>query len=362
MASAKNFYRSLTTQEKRFIDDKTMSTTLSVKNWRLFLQRASAYDAYVEKQLSSSTGWIVLLVFVTIGGTIAYSVLLIDLLLLIPLIAGMLCVWLISKRMTLKSRNINNYLREFFLPFLDAMVALAGEDTKLSAALDFRDPMKSIKPNERKVQGRDLKAYEAKYIAAKVMLKDGSYLETVVADEIRKISYRNPRGKLKSKTKTVHHYFQRLTLPKTTYALRGLKLLSNMEMTETDESFVFKLKGKGKAMNYHILTLQEYMSGIKHIYNLVINTQQPPPTEPKQDGTSPTSPYSSLLQAPPDAIKKGQSTNKTDAGGDALSDSSVMPYFWADTYFDRHDFDSTRTREDFPTLTDEDLKTNMFDS
>lgn len=354
MASAKNFYRSLSTQEKRFIDDKTMSTTLSVKNWKLFLQRASAYDAYIDKQLTDSTGWIALFVVLVIAGSIAYGMLLIDWVLSIPLVSGMVCVWLISRRMTLKSRDINNYLRQFFMPFLDAMSALAGEEAKLSAAIDFRDPMKSIKPNESKVQGRDLKVYEAKYIAAKITLKDGSYLETVVADDIRKISYRNPRGKLKSKIKTVHHYFHRLTLPKTTYALRGLQLLSNMEITETEESFVFKVKGKGKALEYHILTLQEYMSGIKHIYNLVQNKQQPPPDPKSESAASSASPYATLLQDP--------SSSKKDVGGDAGTDASIPAYFWADNYFDRHDFDSTRMRDDLPVLTDEEMKTSVFDS
>lgn len=338
-----------------------MSTTLSVKNWKLFLQRASAYDAYVDKQLSSSIGWIVLLVIVVIGGIIAYSELLINWVLIIPLVSGMLCVWLISRRMMLKSRDINNYLRLFFMPFLDAMSSLAGEEAKLSAAVDFRDPMKSITPNESKIQGRDIKVYEAKYIAAKIALKDGAYLETVVADDIRKISYRNPRGKLKSKIKTVHYYFHRLTLPKTTYALRGTTLPSNMEMTETGDGFVFKLKGKGKEMNYHILKLQEYMLGIKQIYNQVINSQQAS-TDSKQDASPNASPYTTLLDAPPDNSKKDRSSIKSDTGGDSGTDSSLPAYFWADSYFDRNDFDSTRTREDLPVLSDEDIKTNIFES
>ncbi len=357
MANAKNFYSSLSTQEKRFIDDKTMSTTLSVKNWIAFLQRASAYDAYLEKQVGSSTVWIVLCIIITIASIFFYSSVLIDYLLLIPLVFGMLSVWLISRRMTLKNRDINNYLRKFFMPFLDIMKDLAGEETKLSAAVDFRDPMKHVKPSAHKIQGRDLKVYEAKYIAAKISLKDGSYLETVVADEIRKISYRNPRGKLKSKTKTVHHYYQRLTLPKSTYKLKGLKLLSHMEMTETPESFVFKLKGKGKTLNYEILTIKEYMMGIKHIYNQVQNIHEPP-ADAKQAEPTPL-PSSSM---PNDKRTTGiQDGNKRD-NSDSVSDAGLPTYFWSDHYFDRHDFDSTRIREDMPALSDEDLTMNIFDS
>lgn len=351
MANAKKFYDGLSPQEKRFIDDKTMSTTWTVKNWVTFLQRASAYDAYRDKHAKSSVGWIVLLIILTIISSIAYYQLREPLLIIAPTLCAILAVWLIMRMSTMKSRDLNNYLRLFFIPFLNVMKDLAGEEAKLSAAVDFRDPLRNVKPMDSKVSGRDIKTYEAKYIAAKILLRDGTYLETVVADDIKKISYRNPRGKYKSKMKTVHHYYQRLTLPKSTYKLKGLKLLRNMEMEETTDGYVFKLKGKGKILNYDVLTLQEYMQGIKNIYNQVQNINEPPADLSKPVSTP-------LPNSSNESKNKFTDTGSTDAGIDPL----LPAYMMSNDYFDRHDFNSMRDRDDMNRLADDDTKMNIFDS
>jgi hypothetical protein len=352
MANAKKFYDGLSPQEKRFIDDKTMSTTWTVKNWITFLQRASAYDAYRDKHSKSSVGWIVLLIILTVISSIAYYQLQEPLLIIAPTLCAIITVWLFMRMNTMKSRDLNNYLRLFFMPFLNAMKDLAGEEAKLSAAVDFRDPLRNIKPMASKVSGRNIKIYEAKYIAAKILLRDGAYLETVVADDIKEISYRNPRGKYKSKKKTVHHYFQRITLPKGTYKLKGLKLLSNMQMEETTDGYVFKLKGKGKILNYDILTLQEYMQGIKHIYNQVQSINEPPPGT-SESGTSPLPITSAVsgVKAPVNSV-----------GSDGGTDSMLPAYWMSRGYFDNHDFDAMRDRDDMNRLSDDDTKMNIFDS
>lgn len=351
MASASKFYDALSPQEKRFIEDKTMSTTMSVKNWITFLQRASAYDAYRDKQSKSLTGWVVLFFILTIASTITYYQLEEPLLIVIPTLSAILAAWLFMRKSTIRKRDLNNYLRSFFIPFLNVMKDLAGEEAKLSAALDFRDPLRNVEPTASKISGRDIKTYEAKYIAAKILLRDGAYLETVVADDIKKISYRNPRGKYKSKMKTVHHYFQRVTLPTSTYKLKGLKLLSNMQMEETSEGYVFKLKGKGKILNYDILTLQEYMQGIKNIYNQVQNINEPPADLSKPAST----PLPNTSDATLSHISKA---NKSNMGIDP-----VLPaYMMSSDYFDRHDFDSMRDRDDMDRLSDNDAKMNIFDS
>jgi hypothetical protein len=353
MASASKFYDALSPQEKRFIEDKTMSTTLSVKNWITFLQRASAYDAHRDKHAASSTGWIVLLIILTIISSIAYYQLQEPLLIIAPTLLAIIAAWLIMKKSTVKKRDLNNYLRLFFMPFLHVMKDLAGEEAKLSAAVDFRDPLRNVEPASSKVSGRDIKTYEAKYIAAKILLRDGAYLETVVADDIKKISYRNPRGKYKSKMKTVHHYFQRLTLPKSTYKLKGLKLLSHMQMEETADSYVFKLKGKGKTLDYSILTLQEYMQGIKNIYNQVQNVNEPPADLSKPVSTPLPNPSTTPVNKVSNA-----GTGRTDSG----IDTTLPTYMMTHDYFDRHDFNSMRDRDDMNRLAEEDVKMNIFDS
>jgi hypothetical protein len=353
MANAKKFYDGLSPQEKRFIDDKTMSTTWTVKNWITFLQRASAYDAYRDKHAKGSVAMIVVFIILTIISSIAYYQLQDPLIIIAPTSLAIITVWLFMRMSTMKSRDLNNYLRLFFMPFLTVMKDLAGEEAKLSAAVDFRDPLRNIKPMASKVSGRNIKTYEAKYIAAKILLRDGAYLETVVADDIKEISYRNPRGKYKSKKKTVHHYFQRLTLPKSTYKLKGLKLLSNMQMEETADGYVFKLKGKGKILNYDILTLQEYMQGIKNIYNQVQNINEPPADLNKPVNT----PLPNSSNAPVNKI-----SNAGVGGADAGIDPLLPAYMMSSDYFDRNDFNSMRDRDDMNRLSDDDTKMNIFDS
>lgn len=353
MASASKFYDALSPQEKRFIEDKTMSSTLSVKNWITFLQRASAYDAHRDKHAASSTGWIVLLIILTIISSIAYFQLQEPLLIIAPTLSAIMAAWLIMKKSTVQKRDLNNYLRLFFMPFLNVMKDLAGEETKLSAAVDFRDPLRNIKPTSSNISGRNIELYEAKYIAAKILLRDGAYLETVVADDIKKISYRNPRGKYKSKMKTVHHYFQRLTLPKNTYMLKGIKLLSHMQLEETADSYVFKLKGKGKILDYNILSLQEYMQGIKQIYNQVQNVNEPPPDLSKPVNT----PLPNATNAPVNKL-----SNAGSGGQESGLDPMLPAYMMSSDYFDRNDFNSMRDRDDMDRLSNDDVKMNIFDS
>lgn len=353
MANARKFYDALSPQEKRFIEDKTMSTTLSVKNWITFLQRSSAYDAYRDKIASRSTGWIVLFVILAIISSFIYVEFPKPVMIIPPTLFAGIAVWLFMRKDTIKKRDLNNYLRLFFMPLLNVMKDLAGEEAKLSAAVDFRDPMRNVSPTSSKISGRDVKTYEAKYIAAKIGLLDGTYLETVVADDIRKISYRNANGKHKSKTKTTHHYFLRMSVPKSTYKLKGLKLLSHMQLEETADSYIFKLKGKGKIPNYEILSLKEYMQGIKHIYNQVQNSNEPP-----ADLTKPTqTPLPNASNAPANRAGITPATN-SDAGVDPM----FHAYMWSDDYFDRNDFSAMRDRDDMERLAAEDVKMNIFDS
>ncbi len=346
MANAKKFYQSLTLQEKRFIDDKTMSTTMSVKNWIAFLTRASAYDAYRDK-LASRSGWSIALgVFLTIISTVVYFNTEISWIIAFPAVFGFVTAWLIFQRATLKSRDLNNYLRMFFMPFLKMMEDFAGPEAKFSAAVDFRDPLKSNTPTASTVRGRSMRLYQPKYIAGKITIKDGTFFETVIADDIKVFSYTNANGKSKSKTKTVHHYFIRMSLPKQTYRSKGLKLLQGMTFEETNDALIYKLKGKAKEMNYGILKLNTFQTGIKHIYMQVENLTAPPTVESS------------------DRVKNDtpKSTSEIQEGVTSDGNSSIAATFWASTYFQDHDYTSTDFRDDVPLIIDEENDMNIFES
>src|SRR5687768_7412399 len=218
MSKAREFYQALNPQQKEFVDQKTISTSVSVKNWLLFLNKATAYDQYIDKSLNRSLIWISVLTVLLIGSAIAAGMNENANILFITLAIGIVLIFMVRQRQKLLKKDLNNYLREFFMPFLEVIKIKAGEEAKLSAALDFRDPERALNPTnyeETRPRKRSVKLYEPKFIVAKVALLDQSYLETVIADDIKVLTSRNARGKYKTKKKTVHHFYVKLTVSKT---------------------------------------------------------------------------------------------------------------------------------------------------
>ena len=126
ISKARQFYSELTPQQKHFVDNKTINTTLNVKHWIAFLKKASDFDEYGDKAKKTLTVRLVVLSFALVASvitTIATGILYI-------LFVSALCIILIIS--TAKTRkyfvknDINNYLRLFFMPFLDAMRSKAG--------------------------------------------------------------------------------------------------------------------------------------------------------------------------------------------------------------------------------------------
>ncbi len=345
-SKARKFYNALDQQQKRFVDDKTISTSLSVKHWIAFLTKASLYDQYADKARTRSGCFIALAIVACIVSFIAYFEFDSPWLIALPLVFALISYGLILRRITLVKRDINNYLRSFFMPFLEVMRIKAGEETKLSASLDFRNPMKVLKPVLSTVRGRKLETFQPKYIIAKVTLLDGAYLEIVIADDIRKFSYTSASGKSKSKIKTTHHFFIRLTAPKAVYKLKNQRLPPEVTMEETGDEIIFKLKGKHKALGYLILTPKIFLSGLQSLYDQLEELN--PTVPPLASGAD--------VNLPPSGTSSRVTTSDTGL-------TSAIPFLiWSDTYFDRTDFDSLRDTDDVPLIMDEDGKLNIFES
>jgi hypothetical protein len=273
MHKAREIYQSLTPEQKNFVDNKVINTTLSIKHWKAFLTKAAAYDKENDEarisqrwHLGISIVAFVVLVIAGLGFELTPALWF----LLIPIFFIVTAAVKLSK---LRRRNMSDYLRNFFLPLLDLLVHKAGADAKLTAALDFKDPFVSLKPQvyqETVPRKQEVKLYEPKMIAASVELLDKSQLEWVLMDEIKKISYRNPRGKHKSKTKTLHRLFIRLTVPKTSYQRNTMSVPSHVEMEEQGDNFVFKLKHKSKEQALGILQPNVFTSQVGMLYGLMI--------------------------------------------------------------------------------------------
>jgi hypothetical protein len=346
---AKKFFDSLNPQQKQFVADKTISTSLSIKNWIGFLSKASLYDRHADDATNSHNGTItasiilaiVSIFFIPVDQPWFYGV---------PVFLVLIAYYFYSRKKNFQKHDINNYFRLFFMPFLEMLRVKAGEEAKLSASLDFRDPKKSIPPVKSMVGSRNVQTYQAKYIIAKVSLLDGSYLEFVITDDIKVFNYRSASGKSKTKTKTVHHYFIRLSVPKNVYKLKSQSLPASVTVEEMANDYTFKLKGKQKDSNYVLLKLSVFVMGLQSLYNLVeeINAA---PAIPDQ-------------RTPVDSKKVVQKKDSDYATSDSYaSDSSAVPFvLWSDSMFTRSDYDSTMDRGDVPLIMDEDSKLNVFES
>lgn len=344
ISKANQFYQELTPQQKHFVDNKIINTTLSVKHWIGFLSKASAYDEYSDKARQTLSIRMTLTTVGIIGLIILAFAMENFYLFALPVILGIVLFNMAQTRSHFAKRDINNYLRLFFMPFLEVIRQKAGEEAKLSASLDFRDPFKALTPtkDEIKVHGRkrQINVYEPKMIIAGVTLLDNSYLEMVVMDEIKKISYTNPRGKSKSKTKTVHRIFIRLTANKNVYKRNDRKIPPQIEFSDNADSYQFKLKEKKKEDIYGVLKPKEFFAELAMLFGLL----QPLHGTAAGGLTTPTE----IMPVATSGIK--------DTG-----DRFVEALMWNDLFFNSADYDSV-SRQGSGLLGKADESRNIFDS
>ena len=344
MSRALKFYQELSEDQKKFIDEKQISATFSIKKWQAFLSKAAAYDTYGDKAIDGlAKKFALYLVLAIVSIIVAFMV---DLLIFI---ASAVFITLFVRQIMIKNkfekRDMNNYLRLFFFPLLDVLKLKAGEDAKLSAQLDFRIPTRDQKPKEYSVDKKKIREFSQNYIIAKCQLKDAVLLEFVVADGIKEMKYwkRSASGKQKhkSKTKVTHQYYVKITAPKSEYSLKG-KIPEMVRFEETDTDFVFKLKTKAKIDNKsHVLPVKEFLANIQQIYEL-IRANDPEKWE--------------IKEKKPEGV--GVEAEREEYYDDYTGVSMMM---WSGGYFDRYDYESFESSETgiYDDASDEDT---FFDS
>lgn len=333
---AQEFYHSLTPQQKHFVDNKTINTTLSVKHWLAFLGKAGAYDEYGDKartilnwRIGFFIAGLVVSVIIIMMSQLVY-------LIVLPILFAYMAYDANNARKQFVNRDINNYLRLFFIPFLEAIKKKAGEEAKLSASLDFRDPFDAT-PERSTVQVRGIQRkvemFQPKLIIAGVTLSDNTRLETVLLDEIRKIKWNNINGKSRSRTKTVHRLFIQLTVDKSKYRLKGSSTPEGVEFSENETDYLFKIKHKEKELTEGILKPSVFFLALASLYHLI---------EAKGGTVAPV---------------EGQSLRAAPLVPGNLAEMMV----WNDLIFNEYDMDSVM-RRGRPVSDDDDDSQNIFDS
>lgn len=276
---AREFYKSLTPKQQHFVDKKTMSDTLKVKQWFQFLSRAADYDEYtdtLEKKYRVRSYWMMgisifslVFGFIILGANDAMEQFPF-LLLWITILISLYFFWR-SRAKQMKAHDLHDTLRLMFVPLLKLLMVKAGPGARLSANLDFRDPTDNEPDKYKDARARNVKHYKHTYIMCKTVLQDGGLLELVSGDDIRKLSYwktsASGKSKHKSKTKTTHIIFVKLSVPTAHYTVKEDRPNPEIDVTIDDDRIILKYRFKMKFQEPHILKSHSAQKLLHKVYD-----------------------------------------------------------------------------------------------
>ncbi len=332
--TALKFYNDLNRQQRQFVDEKIIAANFPISKWQSFLSKAAAYDTYGDKARARlQTGGILyfVLAFICFIVTFAFSYLFgAGVILFIAL--GM-AQW--NKKKLFNKRDLNNYLRLFFFPLLDILKLKAGEEAKLNAKLDFRNPKTDQDKNKRKDGKYKISEFNQQFVLANVTLLDGALMEFVVGDDFKEMSYwktgSSGKKKYKRKIKTRHQFLIKISAPKSVYSLSG-QTSPAVEVSENDDFYILKYKGKAKTeVDEHVLQMNLFLNGIQTIYSsLKDKSGKEVVSAPNQEGQMVDSDGADINHL----LWTGVYFNQYDYDSFDSSQPSVYDYSDTDTFFD----------------------------
>ncbi|HLF36035.1 MAG TPA: hypothetical protein VI583_17460 [Cyclobacteriaceae bacterium] len=321
---ALRFYEGLSKDQQKLINEKQIGTTLSLKEWIVFLKNTAAYDEIGDLARKKNVTKIALSVI----GIIA-SIFIMFLEPLAGILLIVIAVLVMAEAIRVNSKlirlDLSNHLRIFLMPLLFVLKDKAGEKARLSLSLDLRNP-KNLNPSKKyKESDTDIKLFEPKYIIGKIKLLDETGMEFIISDEIRSLRIvrrTSSRTKIKHKNKVSQYYFIRLTFPKKYYMAKN-GIAGQARMEETLDSIICKLKAKTKTDHIEeIISVEQFLNSVQELYGLV---QSKPEFHP------------------PDPVFHGKPVEAQPAAATAtpvLDDSSALIPFmvWGGTYFTTSDY------------------------
>lgn len=270
---ANKFFDELDRHQQEFVTNKQINANYSIAKWLKFLGRAVAYDTYGDKATSTLKKRNTIFIVMMIAGVIVCFFFLYAI--PVPLIGLALFLRNRSVLKKFKHRDLNNSLRVFFFPVLQALKDMAGEDAKLAASLDFSDP-RSKTAERSQVFNRNVDTFVSTYIMAKVKLKDQANLEFILGDQIKDMNWTKTsasgKTKYKSKSKVTHNCLIKLTVPKSRYPQELPDKDGDVGIDQKGDFYVLKTKIKEKRTGKdHILEHYQLLAGIQKIYAVLSN-------------------------------------------------------------------------------------------
>lgn len=193
-------YDALSAEQKEIIANKRAEAERTPAAWCVMLGELAAFDE-VGDAGRKRAGW---------GCGISILLTIVLLIVFAPLAALTVIATIVFAVMffRLKKRDIPNSLRESLLPLVVVLREDMESDASLSLRFDLREPTRreNVKRENKGAGGYprvEESFYENAWMSGSGALADGTTLEWSVTDGIRerKVTKRNPRGKIKTKTK-----------------------------------------------------------------------------------------------------------------------------------------------------------------
>ena len=248
---ATTLYKSLTEEQKSFINAKNLKGSHPVGVWLDFFKPIVLMDTLCDKQRKAKKNWLIFFVIITFISFFFLALgplgILIELALIFTIIV------LSVKLIKLKNIDISNQLRLFVFPFLSLMNNDINKKENIELNLEFSNPMdsrfmiKEIPNTNRRYPKVKTKFYKNNWMSAKMKLKDETELDFNINDIIRRrdITKRSRSGKIKSKVKyKVNHVTElKVLFPKEKYLMtEAANRLTAYK--ENKKYHILKIKGK----------------------------------------------------------------------------------------------------------------------
>jgi hypothetical protein len=188
---------------------KKIAATHKIKHWIEIFDSLAQYDEIGDvkyKNASATAGTFAALSFFSF-----FIFLFIGLywwMLLCPFFAGLFVIFS-NKSVTLKETDIENHFRLYVLPLFYVFEQEASSNARLKLNLDFNNPeqkdylIQNIPNTNSAYPHVTINFYKINWLEAQIQFADKTQIQIAITDLIRvsSVSKRNPRGKLKSKTK-----------------------------------------------------------------------------------------------------------------------------------------------------------------
>ena len=241
-------YNQLSPLQKEFVKTGQYSASLSAHKWIRFLEPVCRFDKLCDGIRKRVGGLLIImgiLSFLSVFVTVMLETAIPFLLCFVPLICFLPIYWLLSRK------DVNDNLRNTVYPLLNVLALEVGNRAKIDLKLNFNKPLEAKYLVRTLKIDKRTKFYRFDIIRIQCLFPDGTKLNWLVRDTIRRRTQRSQSGKTKVKLKLKRRVMVQLAFKKSVYGLddsihkSGLK---TGKIKETDNKITYKAVFKQSEM------------------------------------------------------------------------------------------------------------------